>query len=97
VNAPEPALRAAVLARLARIPPGATACPGRVARDVGRRLAEVRQVLAALETEGRLAVFQRGRPATLAALRGPFRVAPVKKALAVGSPAGMVVASDSDF
>jgi hypothetical protein len=101
VNPADPALRAAVLARLARLPPGATTCPGRVARDVGRRLAELRPLLAALAAEGRLAVYQRGRPAALAGLRGPFRVAaaadPAKKGLAAGRVAGNLRASDSDF
>ncbi|MFM8357235.1 MAG: DUF3253 domain-containing protein [Verrucomicrobiota bacterium] len=66
-----------ILAALARLRPGTTLCPGRLARDLGTTLAQLRPELGRLALAGRIAIWQRGRPAAWTSLRGPFRVAPV--------------------
>jgi DNA-binding FadR family transcriptional regulator len=63
-----------ILAELARLKPGTTLCPGELARRLGTTLRALRSTYAALAAAGRIAVTQRGRPADLATLRGPFRV-----------------------
>lgn len=65
-----------ILAALARLRPGTTLCPGRLARDLGTTLAQLRPELGRLALAGRLAVWQRGQPAAWTGLRGPFRLGP---------------------
>ncbi len=58
--------------------PGATICPGELARRLGSTqaaLRSLRSLLAGLAAQGRVAITQRGAPADLATLRGPYRVA----------------------
>jgi hypothetical protein len=66
----------AVLYELGTLRPGATMCPGALARRLGSSPALLRPVLAGLAAGGRVAITQRGRPADLALLLGPYRVAP---------------------
>lgn len=53
-------------------------CPGRLARDLGTTLGFIRPLLEQMHQKGLIEVFQRGRPAILKGLRGPFRVAPTQ-------------------
>jgi hypothetical protein len=64
-----------VLAALAGVRPGATCCPGTLARQLGTTPAALRLVLARLAAAGRIRITQGGLPRDLAALRGPYRVA----------------------
>lgn len=66
---------AAIFAELGGLRPGATMCPGELARRLGATQADLRPVLAKLAAERRILVMQRGAPADLATLRGPYRVA----------------------
>jgi len=63
------------LAELAKLAPGTTACPGDVARRLGRTQRKLRPVFAAMAEAGTLRITQRGEPADLARLRGPYRIA----------------------
>ena len=65
-----------ILARLSRLAPNTTLCPGALAKDLGRKASELRPLLRELEASGRGVVSQRGAPADLGTLRGPYRVAP---------------------
>lgn len=64
-----------ILAELAGLRPGAILCPGELARRHGSTQAGLRAVLASLAAEKRVVITQRGVPADLATLRGPYRVA----------------------
>ncbi len=66
---------AEVLRVLEGLRPGATICPGELARRLGSTQAALRPLLAGLAAQGRVAITQRGAPADLATLRGPYRVA----------------------
>ena len=66
----------AILAELAALRPGATLCPGELARRLGSTQAQLRPLLQTLADAGRIAITQRGAPADLRTLRGPYRVAP---------------------
>jgi DNA-binding GntR family transcriptional regulator len=66
---------AEILTRLARLRPGSTACPGKLARGLGTTQRALRPVLTRLEAEGRIVVTQRGVVQPLEQLRGPYRVA----------------------
>ena len=68
-------IEALILGELARLAPRTTLCPGTLARRLGRTAAELRPVLVELQVNGRVAVFQRGAPADLKTLRGPYRTA----------------------
>ena len=63
-----------LLARLATLRPGSTMCPGRLARDAGHLLADIRPLLAQLADQGAIRTTQRGVDVDLAQARGPFRV-----------------------
>jgi hypothetical protein len=63
-----------MLQRLGEIKPGATMCPGRLARDCGTTLAALRPKLLALARSGKIVLSQRGRRISGAAIKGPFRV-----------------------
>jgi hypothetical protein len=60
---------------LAKLAPGTTACPGDVARRLGRTQRELRPIFAAMAAAGTVRITQRGVPADLATVRGPYRVA----------------------
>ena len=59
---------------LAELRPGATMCPGRLARRLGTTLRELRPTYQAMAAHGALRITQGGEPADLATLKGPFRV-----------------------
>lgn len=69
----------AVLRVLASLRPGATMCPGDLARRLGATQAALRPVLAELAAAGRVRVTQGGAEADLAVVRGPYRVAPARR------------------
>lgn len=64
-----------ILGELAQLAPRTTLCPGALAKRLGRTAADLRPVLVELQVRGRVAIFQRGAPADLKTLRGPYRVA----------------------
>ena len=55
---------------------GTTICPGRLARDLGFRLADLRATYVELANAGHLCISQRGRPVDPNTLKGPFRLGP---------------------
>ena len=65
-----------ILERVRGLRAGTTMCPGRLSRDLGYPLADLRDTYVALALAGRLVIRQKGRPADPATLRGPFRVGP---------------------
>ena len=65
-----------ILERVRGLRAGTTMCPGRLSRDLGYRLADLRATYVALADAGRLCLRQHGRPADPHTLRGPFRVGP---------------------
>jgi DNA-binding transcriptional ArsR family regulator len=65
----------ALLAKLDALRAGVTMCPGELARRLGTTQAKLRPSLLALAEAGRIAITQRGAPADLRTLRGPYRVA----------------------
>jgi hypothetical protein len=67
-----------VFAALAALRPGATCCPGTLARRLGTTPAALRPVLARLAAAGRIRITQGSQPGDLASLRGPYRVAPAR-------------------
>ena len=66
-----------ILERVRGLRAGTTMCPGRLSRDLGFKLAELRSTYVALANAGRLGIRQKGRAANPNTLRGPFRVGPV--------------------
>jgi hypothetical protein len=69
---------AKILEVLATLNPGATMCPGDLARRLGTWQAALRPLLAELAARGEVTITQRGSPADLRTLRGPYRVSPGK-------------------
>ena len=71
-------LRGAILAQIARLRPGTTCCPSRIARDLAddwRPLMDpLRRLALQMAAEGDIAVLQKGRPAGPDP-RGPIRLA----------------------
>lgn len=67
-------MKAAVVEALRALRPGATECPGRLARRLHLTMAKLRAALVRLELEGVVGIFQRGRQVALGDVRGPFRV-----------------------
>ena len=65
-----------ILERVRGLRAGTTMCPGRLSRDLGFKLADLRATYIALAHAGRLDIRQKGRRADLSTLRGPFRVGP---------------------
>ncbi len=65
-----------ILERVRGLRPGTTMCPGRLSKDLGFKLADLRATYLALAAEGRLSIRQHGQPAHLRTLRGPFRIGP---------------------
>jgi hypothetical protein len=68
-------MQSQVLELLAELSPGATACPGTVARKLGTTQRELRPVLVELAVAGAITVTQRGAAANLRTLQGPYRIA----------------------
>jgi hypothetical protein len=73
-RAAPPSAERAVTVALAALRPGATCCPGTLARRLGMTPAALRPVLARLAAAGRVRITQGGLPRDLATLRGPYRV-----------------------
>ena len=67
-----------ILERVRRLRAGTTMCPGRLSKDLGFRLADLRDTYLALAGAGRLGLRQKGQPADPKTLRGPFRVGPAE-------------------
>ncbi len=71
-------LRGAILAQVARLRPGTTCCPSRIARDLAadwRPLMDpLRRLVLQMAAEGHIVVLQKGRPAGPDP-RGPIRLA----------------------
>ena len=65
-----------ILERVRGLRAGTTMCPGRLSKDLGYKLADLRSKYVALAHAGRLCIRQGGRPANPDTLRGPFRVGP---------------------
>ena len=63
-----------ILERVHRLRPGTTMCPGRLSKDLGFKLADLRATYLALAEAGRLSIRQHGCPTNLRDLRGPFRI-----------------------
>jgi DNA-binding transcriptional ArsR family regulator len=68
-------MKAAVREILDTLQAGTTMCPGKLARQLGVTQATLRPTLVALAEEGAVVITQRGEPADLRTLRGPYRVA----------------------
>jgi DNA-binding IclR family transcriptional regulator len=68
-------MKEAIREVLATLRTGATMCPGELARRVGATQATLRPTLVAMADEGAVMITQRGEPADLRTLRGPYRVA----------------------
>ena len=66
-----------ILERIRGLRAGTTMCPGRLSRDLGGKLSDLRATYVSLANAGCLRISQRGRPANPNTLRGPFRVGPV--------------------
>ena len=65
-----------ILERVRRLRAGTTMCPGRLSKDLGYKLADLRATYLALAAAGRLSIRQGGQPSNLHTLRGPFRIGP---------------------
>ena len=68
-------MRAKIRAELAKIKPGATQCPGKLSRNVGTTLRDLRPTLDEMARAGEIEYYQKGRRVTPGEFRGPFRVA----------------------
>lgn len=64
-----------LLAELVPLKPGATMCPGELARRLGTTQKALRPTLVELQQRGVIKVTQGGKPKSLASVRGPYRVA----------------------
>jgi predicted transcriptional regulator len=67
-------MRAKIRTELKKIKPGATQCPGKLSRDVGRTLRELRPTLEKMARAGEIEFYQKGRHVKPGEFRGPFRV-----------------------
>ena len=70
------AIQDQILKRVCALRAGTTMCPGRLSKDLGCKLADLRETYLTLARAGRLRISQKGRQADPNALRGPFRVGP---------------------
>ena len=68
-------MQAKIRAELAKLKPGTTQCPGRLSRNVGSTLRELRPTLETMARDGEINFYQKGRRVTPGKFRGPFRVA----------------------
>ena len=69
-------LEARILEQLRNLRAGTTMCPGRLAVNLGLRLAQLRPTFLTMARDGRICILQKGRAADPDGLKGPFRVAP---------------------
>ena len=67
-------MRARIRAELAKLKSGTTQCPGRLSRNVGSTLRQLRPTLDAMARAGEIAFYQRGQRVQPGEFRGPFRV-----------------------
>jgi hypothetical protein len=67
-------LEQAILARVGRIHPGSTLCPGTLARDLGVSTDTLRPHLSELQQSQRITITQGGMARPLSEVRGPYRV-----------------------
>ena len=65
-------LRTRIRAELAKIKPGTTQCPGRLSRNLGSTLRELRPTLEVMERRGEMAFYQNGRRVKSGLFRGRF-------------------------
>jgi hypothetical protein len=63
-----------IIKRLKTLPAGTTMCPGRLARDCGTVLSQIRGNLLELALSGEIRISQKGKAVSPQGLRGPFRV-----------------------
>ena len=59
---------------LEKLSPGTTMCPGRLARQCGVRLSNIREELISLYKAEKIQIMQGGKMVKADQLRGPFRV-----------------------
>lgn len=71
-------MRAKIRAELAKMKPGTTQCPGRLSRNLGSTLRELRATLEAMERGGEILFYQKGRRVKSGRFRGAFRVSGAK-------------------
>lgn len=76
-------MQAKIRAELAKVKPGATQCPGKLSRNLGSTLRELRPTLEAMARAGEIKFYQRGQPVMPGHFKGPFRVAGKQKKAAV--------------
>ena len=67
-------LRERLLARLEKVRPGTTMCPGKLSRECGTTLRAARGEILALAKTGKIALSQQGKPVRGKEPKGPFRV-----------------------
>jgi hypothetical protein len=67
-------MRAKIRAELAKVKPEATQCPGKLARNVGHTLRELRPTLDEMARAGEIKYYQKGKRVKPGEFRGPFRV-----------------------
>ncbi len=65
-----------ILERLHGLREGTTMCPGRLSRDLGFKMADLRATYVDLANAGRLCIRQHGQPVDPNTLKGPFRLGP---------------------
>ncbi|WP_438480390.1 DUF3253 domain-containing protein [Oleiharenicola lentus] len=70
-------MRTKILAELAKLRPGTTLCAGKLSRNVGSTLRELRPTLDTLARAGKITFTQKGHRVIPGNFRGPFRVAGV--------------------
>lgn len=68
-------MRRRIQTDLSHLKPGATVCAGRLSRNVGSTLRELRPTLEEMAEAGEIVFYQKGRRVRPGGLRGPFRVA----------------------
>lgn len=74
-----PEMREKIQVELTKLKPGTTQCPGKLSRQVGSSLGELRPTLEAMEHAGEIKFYQRGRRVRPGKFRGPFRVGRPRK------------------
>ena len=67
-------MRAKIRAELAKVKVGATQCPGKLSRNLGSTLRELRPTLEEMARAGEIKFYQKGKRVQPGKFRGPFRV-----------------------
>jgi hypothetical protein len=67
-------VRAKIRAELEKLKPDTTMCPGKLSRNVGSTLRELRPTLEAMARAGEMQFYQKGERVRPGGFRGPFRV-----------------------